>query len=297
MIAASTAKHLRVALWSIAVVFLAGANSKGFAQEFTYEPPGALQPGSGTGRVDHTNYGPGIRFPLEEGPAFANSQVWRHGGNKGPGGSQCNAANYSYPWRDNFCETRNTTKWATPLCPKNSYGQHAGQDIRPRTCADRVHWAVACVDGTISSIGTYSVYLTGDDGRRYTYLHMENLVIKKGQRVTVGQRLGKVSNRTQNGGHETTFHLHWEIRANVAGIGLTFVPTYLALVESYKRLLGAGREDDFSATLLAQGKEDLSIAPGQVASTWVEYRNTGHQPWEPGKTFLGTTGPRDGDSP
>ena len=29
-----------------------------------------------------------MRFPMEEGPAFANSQVWGHGGGSGPGGGQ-----------------------------------------------------------------------------------------------------------------------------------------------------------------------------------------------------------------
>src|SRR5467141_4052304 len=84
-------------------------------KKFSYHPPGELLPGSGTGRHDETVYAPGIRFPIEKLPAYANSQVWNPGGKSGPpGGDQCDPNNYSYPWWDNFCETRG---WKTPMCP------------------------------------------------------------------------------------------------------------------------------------------------------------------------------------
>lgn len=46
-----------------------------FADEFTYQPPGQLVAGSGTGRGDNVVYVPGMRFPIEVAPAYANSQV------------------------------------------------------------------------------------------------------------------------------------------------------------------------------------------------------------------------------
>src|SRR5215510_12051446 len=70
------------------------------------KPPGDLESGSGTGRNDTTVYFPAMRFPLEAGPAYANSQVYRPGGMHGGGGDQCASGNYSYPWRDIYCETR-----------------------------------------------------------------------------------------------------------------------------------------------------------------------------------------------
>ncbi len=211
---------------------VAGANVAGAAETFTYAPPGSLVNGSGSGRVDKRVFAPGMRFPLESGPAYANSQVWGHGGGSGPRNtSQCDKENFSYPWRDNYCETRT---WSMPLCPSGN--GHQGQDIRAATCEKGVHWAVAVADGTITNIGSYSVYLTASDGTRFDYLHMQDLLVKEGQKVRRGDRMGKVSN--EFGGESTTVHLHFNIRQNVAGVGLVYVPTYLSLVESYETLLG-----------------------------------------------------------
>lgn len=206
------------------------------AEPFTYSPPGTLVSGSGKGRPDSKIYAPGIRFPIESGPAYANSQVWGHGGNSGPGGGQCDKENFSYPWHDNYCESRS---WDMPLCPSGT--GHQGQDIRAASCQKGVHWAVAAVDGTITSIGSYSVYLTSADGTRYDYLHMQDVQVKEGQQVKRGERVGKVSN--QFNGEATTVHLHFNIKQNVAGVGSVYVPTYLSLVESYETLLGINQPD------------------------------------------------------
>lgn len=201
------------------------------AQDFTYMPPGELIAGSGDGATDPTVYAPGMRFPIEQAPAFANSQVWGHGGGQGPGGGQCDVENFSYPWWDNYCETRT---WDMPLCPSGE--GHQGQDIRASTCDKDVHWAVAAVDGTITNVGSYSVYLTAADGTRFDYLHMSNVQVGIGQEVTTGQHLGLVSN--QFGGTPTTVHLHFNIRQFVEDVGTVYVPTYMSLVESYSALLG-----------------------------------------------------------
>jgi len=216
---------------------LADARVASAAAPFSYDPPGKLVSGSGKGRVDTKVYAPAMRFPMEAGPAYANSQVWGHGGNEGPGGGQCDAENFSYPWRDNYCESRS---WDMPLCPSGE--GHQGQDIRAANCTKDVHWVVAAVDGTITSIGSYSVYLTAADGTRYEYLHMSNVQVKEGQKVKREQRLGKVSN--QFNGTPTTTHLHFNIRQNVAGIGEVYVPTYLSLVGSYERLMGLAKPED-----------------------------------------------------
>jgi murein DD-endopeptidase MepM/ murein hydrolase activator NlpD len=205
-----------------------------------HEPGGTLVPGSGTGAVDHTLWAPGMRFPLEAGPAYANSQVYGYGGYAAPGpGDQCDARNYNYPWRDNFCETRG---WTNTMCPTGK--GHQGQDIRPATCAKKMHWVVAAEPGVITSIGSYSVFMRGDSGRIYRYLHMDRAhlitLISEGQRVTRGQHIGKVSN--DFGGSATTIHLHFEIKAPVTAAGSTaviFVPTYSSLEDSYRRLLEA----------------------------------------------------------
>jgi murein DD-endopeptidase MepM/ murein hydrolase activator NlpD len=195
---------------------------------FTFRPAGELVAKSGTGATDTRIYLENMRFPLESDPAFANSQVWGKGGSHGGGGGQCDAANYSYPWRDNFCETRD---WAMPLCPAGK--GHQGQDIRPSTCKKDLHWAVAAVDGTITKIGSFSVYLTGTGNTRVDYLHMSSVQVTVGQQVTKGTRLGKVSNVFN--GTPTTIHLHFNLFQNTAE-GWMYVPPYTSLVAAYQAL-------------------------------------------------------------
>ncbi|MEM6291132.1 MAG: M23 family metallopeptidase [Myxococcota bacterium] len=223
------AKTLTLAL-VLAVPATAHADS-----DFTYLEPGDLTPGSGNGAEDYTVYAPGMRYPMEEGPSYPNSQVWGHGGGSGPSGGQCHENNYSYPWRDNYCETRS---WSMPLCPS---GQgHQGQDIRPATCDDSLYWNVAAEAGTITNIGSYSVYVTTANGTRHDYLHGSGNIISSGQSMAKGDRINKVSN--EFGGTPTTIHLHYNIKQDVAGLGFIFVSPYMSLVESYEELLGIGAE-------------------------------------------------------
>ena len=198
--------------------------------QFAYEPPGQLVPGSGEGLEDDTVYVEGMRFPLEAGPAYANSQLWGVGGIRGLPGDQCDAGNYSYPWRDNYCETR---PWTMSFCPAGR--GHQGQDIRPATCRDGAHWAVAVTTGTITQIGSYSVSLQDNEGIRYRYLHLDHsrLSVREGQTVNRGQRIGLVSNNF--GGSSTTIHLHFDMHS--AG---QYIPTYMSLVRAYEELLNVG---------------------------------------------------------
>lgn len=210
-----------------------------------HDPGGALPPGSGAGATDATIWAAGMRFPMEAGPAYANSQVYGYGGYAAPGpGGQCDARNYAYPWRDNFCETRS---WTNGMCPAGR--GHQGQDIRPATCEKKVHWIVAAESGRITSIGSYTVTLLGDSGRIYRYLHLDMAGVNAlfptmdSRNVERGQQIGKVS--ADFGGNATTIHLHFEIKAPVSIGGspasVNFVPTYTSLVDSYGRLLnGAG---------------------------------------------------------
>lgn len=204
--------------------------------DFTFEPAGALVEGSGEGREDEMIYVPGLRFPLERAPAYLNSQVHGRGGFLGPGGRECDAENYQYPWRDNFCEDR---RFRMPLCPAGT--GHQGQDIRPATCEANVHWAVATVTGTIVRIGSFSVTLVADDGTEHRYLHLEprSLVVQEGDRVQAGARLGRVSNTffdREGSLVPTTVHLHYDVQMNLDGRNL-FVPPYTSLVASYQALL------------------------------------------------------------
>lgn len=284
---------MKRAILTLAVLALTAPASA----QFDYTPAGDLErPGGGSlrvgaGRADTRVYAPGMRFPIENAPAYANSQIYGHGGYMGPGGGQCNSANYAYPWHDNYCEERS---WTMPMCAGGR--GHQGQDIRPATCVDQAHWAVAADDGMITNIGSYSVYLTAADGRRYDYLHMRGVVVSVGQRVTRGQRLGRVSDNM--GATPTTIHLHYNIRMNVSGYGNVYAPTYMSLVRAYEELVGP---PDWNAAYVDQSfplaSRPFELSPGEDAEGYLEMRNTGAQTWRPGEVFLGTTEPRDGDSP
>jgi len=205
---------------------------------FSYSAAGKLTPArSGQGRAgDQFIYAPGIRFPLESAPAYINSQVYGIGGLHGSRGSLCDAKNFSYPWHDNYCETRG---WGMPLCPAGK--GHQGVDIRPATCVKKRHIAVAVESGTITSIGKYTVYLRSTSGRTYRYLHLDSdtLQVRRGQRVKRGQRIGLVSDNMGN--TKTSIHLHFDmkqtIRFNNGRSAKVFVPPYASLVDAYQRLL------------------------------------------------------------
>ena len=209
---------------------------------FSYYGPGQLVAGSGTGQIEQKVHAPGIRFPIRTAPAYLQSQVWNYGGGIG-GGDECDPRNYSFVWRDNFCETR-TSNRSTPFCPTERV--HQGQDIRvgtPQECQmlrgtpedDRmIHEVVAVEDGVVYDIATYTVKLRAE-GRIYRYMHlnMDALQVSEGDTVQAGDVLGYVSK--DFGGTPTTFHLHFEIIQNTAEHGWVHVPPYLSLVEAYER--------------------------------------------------------------
>jgi len=212
-------KHNRVILIACFVML----SSLSHAGTFSYQPVGQLQAGTGQGRVDSAVYSPNMTFPLE-GKGYANSQVYGPGGSQGPGGGQCASSNYTYPWRDNYCEIRG---WTMPLCPAGK--GHQGQDIRPETCANNTHWVTAAVAGSILSVSGTLISHMGDDGIRYRYFHGAGAIVSPGQRVTKGQRLTKVSN-LHNGRPATTYHLHFDMKSDSR-----FIPTYTSLVKAYQR--------------------------------------------------------------
>ncbi len=218
---------------------------------FSYFPPGRLLPGSGTGAFEQIVHAPDMVFPIRSAPAYLQSQVWSFGGGVA-GGDQCDSRNYSYPWRDNFCETR-TAERSTPFCPLSRV--HLGQDIRvgtPEDCRQlratdaagrTLHEVVAVEDGVIYDIATYTVKLRSG-GRIYRYMHlnMAELQVQEGDAVEAGDIIGYVSN--DFGGTPTTFHLHFEIIQNTEAHGWEHVPPFLSLVEAYER-----RENGFGDEL------------------------------------------------
>ena len=232
---------MRAVLIIIALfLFNACTQNKELSKEeksFKYTPAGKLTPSnSGKGRLgDNYIYAPNIRFPIEQAPAYVNSQVYGVGGMNGARGSLCSKKNYQYPWHDNYCEKRG---WSMPLCPAGK--GHQGVDIRTATCEKRKYYAVAVERGLITYIGKYSVSLRGESGRTYRYLHLDSrtLQVRIGQKIKRGQRIGLVSDNM--GSTKTSIHLHFDVKQTIAVDGYSkrvFVPIYSSLVEAYKRLL------------------------------------------------------------
>jgi murein DD-endopeptidase MepM/ murein hydrolase activator NlpD len=213
---------------------------------FSYYPAGDLIGGSAPPQilVDATVYDSGIVFPAE-GPVFLNSQVYMHGGSQAAlnakTGGQCDAENYNYPWRDNFCEKRGKNQY---FCAQ---GGHTGVDIRPATCQKETHWAVAPEGGEIYDIGTYGVRLMADDGTWYQFLHLQmtDLAVVEGQEVVAGQKIGKFSNvffDTNGNPVPTTIHMHLDMKESYAPTNgdppfIDRVNPYMTLVAAYERKL------------------------------------------------------------
>jgi murein DD-endopeptidase MepM/ murein hydrolase activator NlpD len=261
---------------------------------FTYHSPGDLIPGTGFRRkggvADYTVYSK-IRFPIAGAPAFANSQSFMNWGNceatgrtglgsrGGVAAYRCRvsgqtlvadesaADNYSYPWRDNFCETRH---FAVGQCPAGL--GHQGQDIRPASCKQRIeganrcepylHDVVAVRDGAVlRAPGRAALYLVVDapnERVRFRYLHMSPRQLDadgmvSGRSVREGEVIGKVGNfdRRERG---TSYHLHFDMQVPTK-YGWVYVNPYMTLVAAYERLIrGRGEE------IKQDGSEEVATA-------------------------------------
>src|SRR5438067_2535071 len=165
------------------------------------------------------------------------------------------ADNYSYPWRGNFCETRN---FYVGQCPAGL--GHQGQDIRPASCKQRIeganrcepylHDVVAVRDGAVlraQSQEALFIVTNGPNERiRFRYLHMlpkqfnaDGMV--SGRLVRQGEIIGKVGNffRRERG---TTYHLHFDLQVPTKYCWV-FVNPYMTLVAAYERQIhGRGQE-------------------------------------------------------
>jgi murein DD-endopeptidase MepM/ murein hydrolase activator NlpD len=232
------------------------------APSLPHDPPGILQTlppdDRGTARFNGTSgvtdpsvVSPLMQFPIESGPAFSNSQIFGFGGggygysgsevyNNPNAGQENDPRNFNYPWRDDFCEVRTHS---LSLCAAGN--GHQGQDIRPATCDNGAFRAVAPEDGFVRRVGeTHLIEIYGDSGLVYKFLHIDRPLepgIVKNARVTKGQPIGKVSNKTGATSRSTTVHLHLEIWHGTAAGGVDYgsgpLPPYSSLVEAYLDLI------------------------------------------------------------
>jgi hypothetical protein len=216
-----------------------------------------------------------MRFPLQRGPAYLNSQVYgyrdsdafnpnqiaRSGSPLGAPQAglfynQCDTRNFSFPWEDNFCEKRD---YGTRMCPSGE--GHRGVDIRGATCGSDVERlggehikVVAATSGYITSIDRHRTRAVSEDGSMiFYYYHMNpaagkrtydtlDLIAENNRiRIERGDVLGEIG-RVGAGNTFTTYHLHFEMETVVArpsdGITSTHthLPPYATLIDAYKRM-------------------------------------------------------------
>lgn len=249
--------------------------------DFTFYSPGDLIVNSGwkklPGRADYHVYAH-MRFPISDAPGYVKSQSFMpwgdcyHTGTVGRLGrkgalyhcklndkplvfDESAAENFTYPWRDNFCELRD---FLVGQCP-GGYG-HQGEDIRPGNCvlnnaeADRClpyqHTVAAVEDGLIrrmpGNLGVYIVVNTENERVRFRYLHMNPNILDAdgwldGRPVSEGEIIGKVATwgDYENG---TSYHIHFNIQV-FSKIGWVWVNPYMTLVAAYERQIdGRGTE-------------------------------------------------------
>ena len=244
--------------------------------DFTYYSPGDLIENTGwhkmPGRADYHVYAR-MRFPIAFAPAYVKSQSFMpwgdcyrtgHSGRLGRKGApySCKvndkplvfdksaAVNFTYPWRDNFCEQRD---FLVGQCP-GGYG-HQGEDIRPAQCvlnnaeADRClpyrDLVAAVNDGVIrrmpGNLSAYIVVNSANEHVRFRYLHMNPQFMDadgflNGRQVSEGEIIGKVATWGDyaNG---TSYHIHFNIQV-FTSIGWVWVNPYMTLVAAYERLVG-----------------------------------------------------------
>jgi hypothetical protein len=244
---------------------------------------------------------------MAEAPSFANSQSFMNWGNCEATGrldagmrgrtaayscrvngqpliwDESAAENYSYPWRDNFCEHR---FFQVGQCP-GGLG-HQGQDIRPAACVQRVpganrcepylHDVVAVRDGVVLRAagreGLVIVVNAPNERIRFRYLHMlpgqldaDGMV--SGRLVREGEVIGKVGNyfKRERG---TTYHLHLDVQVPTRN-GWVFVSPYMTLVAAYERLI-RGRGHELKEPVLGQDIPTSSIANSAVPTAALSER-------------------------
>jgi murein DD-endopeptidase MepM/ murein hydrolase activator NlpD len=244
--------------------------------DFTYYSPGDLIPNTGwhkmPGRADYHVYAH-MSSPIADAPSYVKSQSFMpwgdcyRSGHNGPLGrkdkmyscrvngipmpfDESSAVNFTYPWRDNFCELRN---FLVGQCP-GGYG-HQGQDIRPGNCvlfdegSDRCepyrHNVAAVRDGVLwRNLGNTGVYIdvnTKNDFIRFRYLHMNPKFMDadgllSGRRVREGEIIGKVGT-WGDFDKGTSYHIHFNIQV-FTKVGWVWVNPYMTLVAAYERQIG-----------------------------------------------------------
>jgi hypothetical protein len=226
--------------------------------DFSYRPAGDIIARSGFrkqgGRADFNAYSQ-IRFPLETAPAFVHSQSFRNRKSSDRPVDELVGSNTSYPWQDNFCESRS---FGVGQCP-GGFG-HQGEDTRPTPCPPQSDGANSCdprqkavlavrdgvVIRTLKQQAATLQINTSNEHIRFRYMHMNPATmdadgVLNGRHVGEAEKIGVVSNYLDHP-NGTSRHLHFDVQVFTRD-GWLWVNPYVTLVSAYERLIhGRGRE-------------------------------------------------------
>jgi murein DD-endopeptidase MepM/ murein hydrolase activator NlpD len=140
---------------------------------------------------------------------------------------------------DDFCYSRT---YANAQCISGT--GHSGNDIFPAHggAMNGDLWVVAAYPGTVVASGCadgegYRIYIEGDDGRMYRYLHMHGLSLMVGvnARVRVGQRLGTMSSSGSCSAYDAGLHLHFDLLKSPWSRSFDSLDPYRSLRRAYAR--------------------------------------------------------------
>ena len=218
--------------------------------DFSYRPSGDIIPNTGYrkqgGHSDTIAYAQ-IRFPLEKAPAFVRSQSY--------GKRDKSEGLTTYPWRDNFCESRSFEVWQCG----GGYG-HQGEDIRAADCPPPGEGRAPCDPkqrGVVAVRDAIVIRAAKDQAAtlqvnsrtehiRFRYMHMNPQAMNadgvlNGRVVSEGEKIGVISNYLDHPAG-TSMHLHFDVQVFTRD-GWIWVSPYVTLVSAYERLVHArGRE-------------------------------------------------------
>ena len=252
--------------------------------DFSYRPAGDIIARSGYrkqgGRADFTAYSQ-IRFPLQKAPAFIHSQEFRNRKSSDRPIDEVTGSTSSYPWQDNFCESRS---FNVGQCP-GGFG-HQGEDMRPAPCPRAVEGAdngcdprqqavVAVRDAVVIRARKQQALTlqvnTVTEHIRFRYMHMNPATMDaddllNGRSVDEGEKIGVVSNYLDHP-NGTSRHLHFDVQVFTRD-GWVWANPYVTLTSAYERLIGGrgheiGPETMPAPTIAHAAPEDTNPAGAQ----------------------------------
>lgn len=185
---------------------------------------------------------PDIGLPMAINPRngehmYCNTQVYGLGGfhaPSGPGtptGDVNSEKSYYFPWTSNMCEKRG--RQGDKAACGTIYEEHLGQDCRPPNPSRTAQYFATAVDGgRVDWVGSPAGVRVNNNSFIWTYLHLEDRLVRRNDPIAKGQKLGKVWLHGSG-----AIHLHITVRFKDAD-GYKQYDPLPSLIVAYQKALG-----------------------------------------------------------